>query len=1019
MSELPNALVPTNIFELHGPLHLRHDEDEAVTRPLERRPSLRIDSLAVDGFGAVSGLTVHGFGDGVTVLLGPNEAGKSTIFDFLTAVLFGFPTRKSDDRYRAPVNGGPHGGSVSLVDAHGSRFVVERHAGAQKRLRVTRPDGTTGDENDLRQLLGGANAELFRAVFAVDLEDLQRLDGMSSDEVREVLFSSSMLGRRRSAARAMKELEQRRDLLVRPRQGGAANAVWDELRKVRAELVRAKASAHNFGPSASHVAALYSHVEQLRENELQARAELGDMDALCRCWETYAVRRQAEQKLSQLSPLSEQERETLAAEPHVAALAAQLSGHRARLSRYGELRGQHKAIVQSIEDKTGALGDWAAAVATADSFDPDSVAEGLQELIERHQEARAVLDTARALRAQAREESAQLRDDRLPTAATAARLGELPGSVELAERLRLLKELRRWAMQLEQLRRDLERESELEAVRAASSQPERTNEASSVVARLRVAAVMAALVLAGLAAVLFADRQVPLGSALVVAAIAFAALAIWVSRTVPPIGSRPADENGPLRPAIDPDSDEGPPLAAQARQRLLSERLGELAKARERVAFLAGETGLGESGCHPIEVDSAIDETESELDARRQLEAEAAALERATSRIAAAEETERASASAATRALAAIHAFARDNGLPAEGEPSWLVEAVARLADLREKTKALARVETELSSMLEEIECFERELVELARRLGSDPQLPGSPGDAAARELAIGRTVEELTAAVEHLKQRTVERQKLEEDVLRADDEISRVFGEGDHAEELRSELITGRPLEWQEARESIAIRLKTLQGAYEQAVREHEGASRALGELAESADVARLEQRCEELEDELHTLMKEYLAVSGSRLLLQRTLKRYEQERQPVVLERAAQHFARVTDGRYVRLAVDSSPDGTKPTVRALGEDGTPLEAVGLSRGTMEQLYLCIRLGLAESFADSYTPLPIVLDDVLVNFDPGRQEAVVRELGEVARRHQVLLLTCHPQIAELVTQIVGDGARTVELDRI
>ncbi|MGO9912304.1 MAG: ATP-binding protein, partial [Acidimicrobiales bacterium] len=141
-----------------------------------------------------------------------------------------------------------------------------------------------------------------------------------------------------------------------------------------------------------------------------------------------------------------------------------------------------------------------------------------------------------------------------------------------------------------------------------------------------------------------------------------------------------------------------------------------------------------------------------------------------------------------------------------------------------------------------------------------------------------------------------------------------------------------------------------------------------------------------------------------GARLLVHRTLRRYETERQPAVLGAAAEHFARVTDGRYQRLVVDSAPDGSNPTVQVVTENGSQMDATALSRGTIERLYLCLRLGLAESFADRYLPLPIVLDDVLVNFDPERARSVVDELILTADRHQVLFLTCHPHLAELIS---------------
>ena len=64
---------------------------------------MRITSFHVDGFGALASLGEDALAPGLVVVHGPNEAGKSTLFDFLTGVLFGFPQRRDNARFHAPV----------------------------------------------------------------------------------------------------------------------------------------------------------------------------------------------------------------------------------------------------------------------------------------------------------------------------------------------------------------------------------------------------------------------------------------------------------------------------------------------------------------------------------------------------------------------------------------------------------------------------------------------------------------------------------------------------------------------------------------------------------------------------------------------------------------------------------------------------------------------------------------------------------------------------------------------------
>ncbi|MGA3216999.1 MAG: AAA family ATPase, partial [Acidimicrobiales bacterium] len=74
---------------------------------------MRISGFHVDGFGALADFGVDDLSPGLVIVNGPNEAGKSTLLDFLTAMLFGFPARRDNPRFRPPVRGGRHGGQLT------------------------------------------------------------------------------------------------------------------------------------------------------------------------------------------------------------------------------------------------------------------------------------------------------------------------------------------------------------------------------------------------------------------------------------------------------------------------------------------------------------------------------------------------------------------------------------------------------------------------------------------------------------------------------------------------------------------------------------------------------------------------------------------------------------------------------------------------------------------------------------------------------------------------------------------
>ncbi len=83
-------------------------------------------------------------------------------------------------------------------------------------------------------------------------------------------------------------------------------------------------------------------------------------------------------------------------------------------------------------------------------------------------------------------------------------------------------------------------------------------------------------------------------------------------------------------------------------------------------------------------------------------------------------------------------------------------------------------------------------------------------------------------------------------------------------------------------------------------------------------------------------------------------------------------------------------------------------LEEDHLSRGTLEQLYLSLRLAHLDVYRRDDT-IPLMMDDVVVNFDPDRALKTACALAKFAEESgmQVLFFTCHPTVAEMFPQDV------------
>lgn len=129
--------------------------------------------------------------------------------------------------------------------------------------------------------------------------------------------------------------------------------------------------------------------------------------------------------------------------------------------------------------------------------------------------------------------------------------------------------------------------------------------------------------------------------------------------------------------------------------------------------------------------------------------------------------------------------------------------------------------------------------------------------------------------------------------------------------------------------------------------------------------------------------------------------LDRLIRERQQAVVERLyaplreriGHYLAILFPGTQARIALEDLE------LKALARDsGDELAFSDHSHGTREQLGLIARLAYADLLKDAGQPTLLMLDDALVHSDAGRREAMKRVLHEAARRHQILLFTCHPE---------------------
>ncbi|HIC58092.1 MAG TPA: hypothetical protein EYO94_11875 [Acidobacteria bacterium] len=135
------------------------------------------------------------------------------------------------------------------------------------------------------------------------------------------------------------------------------------------------------------------------------------------------------------------------------------------------------------------------------------------------------------------------------------------------------------------------------------------------------------------------------------------------------------------------------------------------------------------------------------------------------------------------------------------------------------------------------------------------------------------------------------------------------------------------------------------------------------------------------------------WAVLSIAKRLLEATRDDFQRDRQGPLLQVASQFFEQFTLGNYTRVQAVLGEE----RVQIVEPSERTREVTALSRGTAEQLYLAMRFALVDEYSRSSESMPVLLDDVMVDFDPDRSRAVCEAIIDVSSRHQVLVLTCHP----------------------
>ena len=1058
---------------------------------------MRLSEVKVDGFGILNNLYLSkkDLAKNITVIHGLNETGKSTLIEFIRAVLFG-------SKLLEPVRGGRAGGFLVFTDEEGKDYRIERYLRGKKfKASVILPDGTVGDDSLLKsKILSNVSPLVFRNVFALGMDDLRRLEELRSGEVGAYVYGAGAGIRAGRLAAGLSRLQKELSELFKP--GGSkpeVNRLLRELEETEATVRRLGKGPERYGEMRREVAALRERRASLEERKKgmeQRRRRLDRahkareswiclLEARCRlaglpCISSFPVsgserlqaledrRNELEADLKEMAPklsglegrlnLIAVDTTLLERSPEIKALDGERLLHLERLRRLPELSGETRGARVEYEKQLQKLGG-SFDDALVEAFDTSLPArEAAQEYNLKFTRCEARLQELQAAVTGAEKRAGEKESDlcSLERELAEHQAPLPPTGYPLAERERALdfldagsRRLAAFKSRLEQLRDKL---SELKRNLADTGKESGNAPVRLFPWWLTVALVLA--VAAFTAAVFFAG--VAQGAAAFVTGCAVLAAALLAGRRA---GKADKERRRGLEEIMGG----------------LKQRIGEAAVELEQLsgkeAALTGEikkaalTALG----RPDFTEEDIPAARRALEEERRALARAEDLERAVIKAKEALNREYGSLSGCQadldRAEAAVSRLRKEwrawlelRGLPPDLLPAaalscfdaveearrcrdaWL-KAAGREKETRRQGEAfttglnallaaLGRApatgqgdrylvppqgETACSAVITLTEALERAVKLAGEKKQLEAELQEKRGQKQVWEAAINDLNKEIKRLLAEggaeepgeFHRRAVifgERKKIKDEIRACERDLNIIAGSQRALEDLKKDLAETGKVEDEEEPAALTAQIADLEKDIKEA---GEQIGRLEGQMRTMESGEELAVMLQEKEMKLAGLQRKAREWQVRALclgLLNMAKERHERRRQPAVLRQASCYIGPMTSGVYEKVI---APVGRADALEVETPDRTRVAAGSLSRGAASQLYLAVRLALARQFQG--TGLPVLLDDILVDFDPDRLNGAVQVLGEFGRDRQIILLTCHDHILAALDETLED----------
>lgn len=236
----------------------------------------------------------------IQLFYGRNESGKSTLQSFIRSILFGFPSRRKRvnqaNRYE-PKNSDVYGGRILLTDTSEGDIWIER---TDKHLKLYTVSGQELPTSKLSEILGGLDETLFDNFYAFNLANLQELANIGADQLNDYFLSIGTLGSDKFL-KISKDLEKQTDEIYRQKGSKPVlNQLLVAYENLAEQVNDAKLNMDRYNSLTRRRDQIDAEIEQTNFQVSQVEQDIREKDKLISRYDTYLKLKATEKALQGL-----------------------------------------------------------------------------------------------------------------------------------------------------------------------------------------------------------------------------------------------------------------------------------------------------------------------------------------------------------------------------------------------------------------------------------------------------------------------------------------------------------------------------------------------------------------------------------------------------------------------------------------------------------------------------------------------------------------------------------------------